>query len=196
LLLFFKKEVLALLPRWDWRLHPAGEKKGVDRHGELARRKAFFPGEKTACLLYGCDVPGPAEFNMSADCQAVVVSADERRRESWSNTERGNASWFTLFSSDMTPTHAMSAGIMEIPPNGGSLQPHRHRQAEIYFVQEGAGSLTIDGVETTIAVGTAAFIPGDAEHSVSNHSTNVLKIFYVFPTDCFADVVYRFPGSQ
>jgi mannose-6-phosphate isomerase-like protein (cupin superfamily) len=141
-------------------------------------------------------VPGGAEFKMSLDCKAVVASADERQREGWTDSERGNASWFTLFSSDMTPTHSMSAGIMEVPPNGGILKPHRHRQAEIYFVQEGEGSLTVNGVETTIGVGTAAFIPGDAKHSVSNHSATLLKIFYVFPTDSFSDVVYRFPVSR
>jgi oxalate decarboxylase/phosphoglucose isomerase-like protein (cupin superfamily) len=82
---------------------------------------------------------------------------------------------------------------MEIPPNGGVLKPHRRRQAEIYFVHEGTGSLTVNGVATTISMATAAFIPGDAEHSVRNDSTATLKIFYVFPADCFSDVVYRFP---
>ncbi len=85
---------------------------------------------------------------------------------------------------------------MEIPPDKGSLEPHRHRQAEIYFVLEGAGSLTVDGVESTITAGSAAFIPGNAEHSVINHSANLLRIFYVFPTDSFAEVVYRFSGSR
>jgi len=62
-------------------------------------------------------------------------------------------------SSDVTPTTAMSAGVMEIPPNGGVLKPHRRRQAEIYFVHEGTGSLTVNGVATTNSIGTAAFIP-------------------------------------
>ncbi len=130
---------------------------------------------------------------MSIEFAATIVSAAERQRESWSNAKRGNASWFTLFSSDVTPTTAMSAGVMEIPPNGGVLKSHRHGQAEIYFVHEGTGSLTVSGVATTITAGTAAFIPGDAEHSVRNDSTATLKIFYVFPADCFSDVVYHFP---
>jgi mannose-6-phosphate isomerase-like protein (cupin superfamily) len=130
---------------------------------------------------------------MSIESAATIVSAAERQRESWANAERGSAPWFTLFSSDVTPTTAMSAGVMEIPPNGGVLKPHRHRQAEIYFVHEGTGSLMVDGVATTITMGTAAFIPGDAEHSVRNDATATLRIFYVFPTDCFGDVLYRFP---
>ncbi len=130
---------------------------------------------------------------MSKAFGAVVVGAAQRQREGWEDSKRGNASWFTLFSADMTPTTAMSAGIMEIPPNGGVLEPHRHAQAEIYFVHEGTGLLTVDGQETTITTGMAAFIPGDAEHSLRNPTPAVLKIFYVFPTDCFADVAYRFP---
>ncbi len=124
----------------------------------------------------------------------VVVGASQREREGWNDASRGNASWFTLFSGDVTPTTAMSAGIMEIPANGGVLEPHRHAQAEIYFVHEGTGLLTVDGEETTITTGMAAFIPGEAEHGLRNDSAAVLRIFYVFPTDCFADVIYRFPG--
>ena len=130
---------------------------------------------------------------MSVASAATIVSAAERQRESWANAGRGNASWFTLLSSDVTPTTAMSAGVMEIPPNGGVLKPHRRRPAEIYFVHEGTGSLAVNGVATTISMGTAAFIPGDDKHSVRNDSTATLKIFYVFPADCFSDVVYRFP---
>lgn len=131
---------------------------------------------------------------MSITTSAVITNAAECEREGWQDATRGTASWFTFFSSDRTPTAAMSAGQMEIPPNGGVLEPHRHQQAEIYFVAEGTGLLTIDSVETTITVGTAAYIPRDAEHSLRNETAGVLKIFYVFPTDCFADVVYRFPN--
>jgi mannose-6-phosphate isomerase-like protein (cupin superfamily) len=133
---------------------------------------------------------------MSANAKGgIIASAAGRIRESWPDATRGNASWFTFFSSDVTPTDSMSAGIMEIPPDGGILKPHRHEQAEIYFVFEGTGLLTIDGVAATITPGMAAFIPGGAEHSLRNDSTIVLRIFYLFPTDCFADVVYRFPNQ-
>jgi mannose-6-phosphate isomerase-like protein (cupin superfamily) len=129
---------------------------------------------------------------MSTRSTAVIAAASGRQREGWDDPGRGNATWFTLFSSDRTPTTAMSAGLMDIPPNGGGLEPHRHQQAEIYFVHEGTGLLTVDGVETQLTTGMSAFIPGDAEHSLRNHAPSVLKIFYVFPADSFADVIYRF----
>jgi mannose-6-phosphate isomerase-like protein (cupin superfamily) len=140
--------------------------------------------------------PIGTETVMTVKPTAVIKGAAQCDRESWADAARGNASWFTLFSSDITPTSAMCAGIMEIPPNGGTLEAHRHQQAEIYFVFEGTGLLTIDGAETTITPGEAAFIPGDAEHSVRNDEVSVLKIFYVFPTDRFADVVYLFPDPS
>jgi mannose-6-phosphate isomerase-like protein (cupin superfamily) len=132
---------------------------------------------------------------MSVKSMGVIASIAERDRQGWDDATRGNASWFTLFSSDMTPTTSMSAGIMEIPPNGGTLEPHHHPQAEIYFVAEGAGLLSINGIETRITTGMAAFISGHAEHSLRNDSSVTLRIFYVFATDCFADVVYLFPSK-
>ena len=129
---------------------------------------------------------------MSAKTAPVIANPAGRDRESFANPEHGNLTWFTLFSGDITPTAEMSAGITEVPPNGGFLKAHRHAQAEIYFVHEGTGVLTIDGVESKLSAGMSAFIPGDAEHSVRNDSAAPLKIFYVFPTDSFVDVVYRF----
>ena len=125
----------------------------------------------------------------------VVVTQAERSRERFDDACRGDASWFTLLSSDITPTSGMSAGIMELAPHGGCLEPHRHAQAEIYFVAEGSGVVCIEGVETSIGAGAAVFIPGDALHSVCNESADGLKVFYVFPTDSFAEVVYRFPKT-
>ena len=129
---------------------------------------------------------------MSAKTAPVIANVAGRDHESFENPENGNLTWFTLFSGDRTPTAQMSAGLTEVPPHGGFLKAHRHAQAEIYFVHEGSGVLTIEGVESRLSAGMSAFIPGDAEHSVRNDSAAPLKIFYVFPTDSFVDVVYRF----
>ncbi len=126
----------------------------------------------------------------------MIATTADRRRESFEDLARGDASWFTLFSADLTPTERMSVGLMELEPGGTGLKPHRHEQPEIYHVVAGTGLLTIDGVETIIGQGCTAFIPGDAEHGIRNRGADVLRVFYVFPTDRFADVVYRFPADD
>jgi mannose-6-phosphate isomerase-like protein (cupin superfamily) len=130
---------------------------------------------------------------MAGEVQAVVTTTAERPREAWDDPVRGSVAWYTLFSGDRTPTNAMTAGIAEIVPGGGSLQLHRHEQPEIYYIIKGTGLLVVDGVERTVSAGTAVFIPGNAEHGLRNVSDSELSLFYVFPTDSFSDVVYRFP---
>jgi quercetin dioxygenase-like cupin family protein len=125
---------------------------------------------------------------------ATITRAAHRRRETWDDqAARGDVSWVTLLSGDITPTHAMSAGVAEFMPHGGCLKPHRHAQPEIYFILQGTGILSVDGRETIVTAGDTVFIPGDAEHGIRNETDADLRLFYVFPTDSFADIVYRFP---
>jgi quercetin dioxygenase-like cupin family protein len=128
---------------------------------------------------------------MSGATKTVVVTPADRPVERFDDRARGDVTWHTFISGDRTPTAHMSAGLAIFAPGGG-LAPHRHFEAEIYFVHEGAGVATIDGAEIALVPGMSIFIPGDAEHSVRNTSGQTLKIFYVFPTDRFSDVVYRF----
>jgi quercetin dioxygenase-like cupin family protein len=125
----------------------------------------------------------------------VIVKDADRERESFADSARGDASWLTFFSADATPTSAMSAGLMELPPGGEGLQPHRHAQPEIYYIAAGSGVVTIEGAEAEATAGMAIFIPGDAEHAVRNVGDGPLRIFFVFPTDSFSDVRYRFSPS-
>jgi mannose-6-phosphate isomerase-like protein (cupin superfamily) len=122
----------------------------------------------------------------------VVVGEADRARETFADPSRGDASWLTFFSAEATPTSAMSAGLAELAPGGAGLRPHRHAQPEIYYIVAGSGVITIDGVDTQASAGMAIFIPGDAEHAVRNTGDGPLRIFYVFPTDRFGDVIYRF----
>lgn len=124
--------------------------------------------------------------------QPVVTCAAERPVESWTDPTRGLLNWVTLFSSDITPTSGLTAGIATLPPGGGSLTPHRHAPAEIYLILEGTGILTIDGQNSVVEAGSAVFIPGHAAHCLRNDADRDLRLFYVFPRDRFSDVVYRF----
>lgn len=123
--------------------------------------------------------------------RAVFATAGDRPRETWDDPSRGDISWFTLISADRTPTEALSAGVAELRP-GGSLALHRHAQPEIYCILAGTGIVTIDGIEKAVTAGTVVFIPGDAEHGIRNEGTELVRLFYVFGTDSFGDVVYRF----
>lgn len=44
--------------------------------------------------------------------------------------------------------------------------------------------------------GSAVFIPPNARHGLVNVGTKDLRLFYVFPTGCFGDVVYRFEDGD
>lgn len=75
---------------------------------------------------------------------------------------------------------------------GDALRPHRHAPPEIYFIVAGAGVLRVDGVARRVGPGDAVFIPGDAEHGLTNDGDGVLQVFYVFPVDRFEQVAYGF----
>jgi mannose-6-phosphate isomerase-like protein (cupin superfamily) len=131
---------------------------------------------------------------MSATSQPVITRAEERPREAWGDPERGSVTWYTLFSSDITPTDSLCGGIAEVAPGSGGVLPHRHAEPEIYLILEGTGILTIDGKDSIVTKGSVVFIPGNAWHVLRNEAKEDLKLFYVFPTGRFGDVVYEFPS--
>ncbi|KAJ5672235.1 hypothetical protein N7507_001362 [Penicillium longicatenatum] len=116
--------------------------------------------------------------------------------ESFPSPDYGIVTWHTLFSAPKTNTSDMSAGIAVCSPRTGHLCPHRHKQAEIYYIIEGQGEVTIDGVKSPVSKGSTVFIPGDAEHGIVNSGEEELKWFYVFPTGSFEDVIYRFSKDE
>lgn len=116
--------------------------------------------------------------------------------ETFPDPSYGTISWHTLFSHPNTPTSDLSAGIAVCPPQTGHLCPHRHAQAEIYYIIDGLGEVTIDGVVHRVEKGSSVFIPSNAEHGIVNVGSGDLRWFYVFPTASFADVVYRFGKDE
>lgn len=116
--------------------------------------------------------------------------------ESFSDPRYGDITWHTIFSHPQTSTSDLSAGIAVCPPRTGHLCAHRHEQAEIYYILEGNGDMTIDGVVSQVSKGSTVFIPGNAEHGIVNTGSGRLRWFYVFPTSAFGDVVYRFSEEK
>lgn len=127
--------------------------------------------------------------------QPMVLDADENVSDGWDDPQKGRLGWRTLFSSDLTPTDGLTAGVAIVEP-GGWLGLHRHDPAEIYYVLEGSGTVTIDGRDHPIAAGSAVFIPGNADHGARNTGSTVLRFLYAFPVDSFGDVEYRFTDTS
>lgn len=115
--------------------------------------------------------------------------------ESFSDPSHGSITWHTLFSRPQTPSSDLSAGIAVCPPNTGNLCAHRHQQAEIYYIIEGEGEVTVEDVTKRVSTGSSVFIPSNAKHSIANVGSKSLRFFYVFPTSSFGDVVYRFEND-
>ena len=128
------------------------------------------------------------------DREPVVVDESARDWQTWPEEEvaqRGLIYWKTLVSGDVTHSEALTMGIAKIPP-AGMLHEHRHRQAEIYLILQGTGSVRIDGKTRPVRAGSAVFIPGNAVHSCENTGALDLRFAYVFPANSFEEVEYVF----
>lgn len=135
-------------------------------------------------------------FDLTAAALAampVVANADHAPLEGGEDPAFGTVRWRTLFCGDKTATRAMVMGVAEFGPEG-TLLPHRHGPAEIYFGLAGTGTVTIDGIAHEIQPGTALYIPEEAEHGTVA-GPDGLRFLYVFPRDRFADVDYRFTAA-
>lgn len=104
----------------------------------------------------------------------------------------GDVTWKTLLSSPKTPSNTFASGFARCAPKGGHLNCHRHSHPELYYIIRGRGILSIHGREHGVEQGTFVFIPGDLEHGIRNEGEEELVWLYVFATDRFEDVVYRF----
>jgi mannose-6-phosphate isomerase-like protein (cupin superfamily) len=59
-------------------------------------------------------------------------------------------------------------------PSGGATERHYHKLSEeFYFIQEGRGTMEIDGEEKAVQPGDAILIPAGAWHQIS--ATETLK---------------------
>ncbi|PZO79110.1 MAG: cupin domain-containing protein [Mesorhizobium amorphae] len=124
--------------------------------------------------------------------ERVIVQSANAPDDGWNEPDgRGVVGWQTLISGDLTPTNALTAGVAHLAV-GGRLALHRHDPAEIYYMIAGKAVVTVDGVETHIEPGACVYIPGNAEHGIRNEGAMPARFLYVFPTDSFGDVEYRF----
>jgi quercetin dioxygenase-like cupin family protein len=129
-----------------------------------------------------------------SSAKPLVTAPQLEPEDGWDDPVKGRVAWRTLFSGERTATDCLTAGVAELQPQGW-LGLHRHTPAEIYYVIEGRGTVTLDGAEEEVAAGSAVFIPGDCEHGIVNSGDTVLRFLYAFPVTSFGDVEYRFTHS-
>ncbi len=125
--------------------------------------------------------------------QPLIIHSDSLAWETWSDDDfsRGRVFWKTLFSRGRTDSDSLTAGVAIVHP-GDALNPHHHAPAEIYFVFQGEGIMTLGKEEQRVRAGDAIFIPGDVRHGIANRNDKDLLFLYAFPTDSFEEIVYHF----
>lgn len=125
--------------------------------------------------------------------RAYALNSADVPLEGGTDPAFGTVRWRTLVNGHSDDPKDIVFGIAEFEAHG-TLLPHRHRQAEIYFGLEGDGVVTIEGIDHRIAPGIVIYVPGDAEHSTLAGPEG-LKFAYGFAERSFAEIDYRFSAQ-
>ena len=119
-----------------------------------------------------------------------VKNLESVSNQEWSTTDKyPGVRWKFLIDSDYTKSSGLSLGLAEIDP-GGDLILHYHSPDEIYVVTDGVGTLNKSGELEEIKKGDVVYIAGNEKHALKNNGKEVLKFYWIFPTDSFSEVDY------
>jgi len=126
--------------------------------------------------------------------EPIVVHEQDVERTTWSDPVRGEVGFRTIVGGAIAPGE-LTAGLADLEA-GGWLGHHRHEPAEIYYVLQGSGTLSIDGRDHVVGAGSAAYIPGGAEHAIRNTGEGPLRFFYAFAVGSADQIEYRFTAAD
>ena len=124
----------------------------------------------------------------------IIRRLDDYEWAGWPEEQvraRGEVTWKAL-QGDPTDETDMVLGVARVL-KGQSLEAHRHEPPETYYVLSGSGIVTIEHKEYPVDPDTMLYIPGDALHQINNYEDEPLRILYLFATNDFGNVIYRFP---
>ena len=130
--------------------------------------------------------------------EPLILDSNALAWETWDAAQietRGRVFWKTLFCRNRVGTESLTGGIALVHP-GDALFPHHHAPAEIYFILQGEGVMTLGETEHIVRAGNAVFIPGDMRHGIANASDTDVIFLYAFARDSFDEVVYHFPQKE
>lgn len=126
--------------------------------------------------------------------KSFVLQEADVELEGWNDPVRGQVAWRTLVSGDRTPSEGMTIGVADVlEADPATFRPHRHAQAETYYVLSGEGIMLLDGAEHRLEAGSVVFIPGGVMHGARGVGAEPLRLLYVLAADRFDEVVYEFP---
>ena len=78
-------------------------------------------------------------------------------------------------------TSAIDLHINRLRPGGARGRVHRHTRSDnVYIVQRGEGTLTVDGEIHVIRADDVVFIPAGTRHSLSNLTDEPLDLFEIY----------------
>ncbi|MDV4145150.1 MULTISPECIES: cupin domain-containing protein [Shimia] len=140
------------------------------------------------------DAPTPDNSPFAPSDRAYSLDSADVPLEGGTDPTFGTVRWRTLVNGHSDDPKDLVFGIAEFEA-GGTLLPHRHRQAEIYFGLEGDGVVTIEGVAHRIAAGVVIYVPGEVEHGTVA-GPDGLKFAYGFAERSFAEIDYRFSAQM
>ena len=126
--------------------------------------------------------------------KATSKHLDELEWTAWPADQvalRGKAQWKELLGSASGCDNDMTMGVVRLKKDE-SLEPHRHAQPETYFTLSGRGTVTIEGEVHAVEPGRMLFIPGNAQHQITNVFDEELTILYVFAVSDFSKIQYHF----
>ena len=110
--------------------------------------------------------------------------------QNWSTTDKyPGVRWKFLIDSDYTESSGLSLGFAEIAP-GGDLILHYHSPAEIYVITDGTGILNKADKLQEIQKGDVVYIATNEKHALKNNGKEILKFYWIFPTNSFSEVEY------
>ena len=119
-----------------------------------------------------------------------VKNLESISNQEWSTTDKyPGVRWKFLIDSDYTKSSGLSLGFAEIAP-GGNLVLHYHSPAEIYVITDGTGTLDKSGELQEIRKGDVVYISENAKHALRNNGKEILKFYWIFPTNTFSEVEY------
>ena len=133
------------------------------------------------------DTVVPSIIKNADDCEWTYIKGQEGRLD--------RLRWKTLIGDGQADTKALTFGVFEVP-EGRFLDAHFHAEHEIYFIQQGVGSVLIDKEVTEVGPGSIVYIPGNAVHGIRNTGKERLTLIWAFPNDQLSEIEYHMVDQE